>query len=311
VQVSPVNDYNNWWANVAVDSLGQPHVVWCETEHSLIYYSFYNGSDWTAPTAIIDTTQVVAADWADPGIVIDRAGTIHVCFTGNAKGVARRDVFYTRNDGSGWQPCVKVTNDTLSNVTVWYSDIAASEPDNVWVTWNFQGSWPEQFRIFASHFDGASWSAEARLDDDSAYDEEGPRVALDVLCNPWVVWDGASYSTGNYTIYYNRLGDVGAREMPSFPKGIVPLTLGVSSPCVGGARFVFGLPLPARVVLDIYDRVGRRVNTIAEEYKSAGRHSILWNGTEYGGQKASSGVYVCCLRAGKNETASRFALLAR
>jgi hypothetical protein len=189
-QVSPPDGNNHWWCDVAVDSEGTPHVVWTETEHVAIYYSFYNGLQWSGPFLVNDSSRVRAASWAAPRIVIDSEDILHVCYTGVLIGTSRRDVFYTRNDGSGWIPSVRVTQDTAYNYHEWFSDIAADRPDNVWVVWDRQGEGPDQFRVYASHFDGATWSAEDRLDNDSASDDGEPGVCLDGFGDPWVVWAG-------------------------------------------------------------------------------------------------------------------------
>jgi hypothetical protein len=205
MRVSPVNGNNNWWCDVAVDSDGKPYVVWTETEHLAIYSSFYDGTLWSPPLLVNDSSRVKASVWPDPRIVIDREGGLHVSYTGVLKGAPARDEFYTRNDSSGWTPSVRVTQDTVHNYDEWYSDIAASASDNVWVAFNRQGEGSDQFRVYATHFDGDSWSAEQRLDNDMASQDGGCSLVLDADNLPWVVWQGVDSASGTYDIYFNRI----------------------------------------------------------------------------------------------------------
>jgi arabinogalactan endo-1,4-beta-galactosidase len=50
------------------------------------------------------------------------------------------------------------------------------------------------------------------------------------------------------------------------------------------------------VVLKIYDLLGQMVGTLVNEYQSAGRYSVAWNGSEEDGQSLSSGLYIYSLQ---------------
>lgn len=53
----------------------------------------------------------------------------------------------------------------------------------------------------------------------------------------------------------------------------------------------FTLPEQGRVVLKIYDIIGREVLTLVDEDRDAGRFSVFWNGKDSFGQAVSTGVY--------------------
>ncbi|HPF35475.1 MAG TPA: FlgD immunoglobulin-like domain containing protein [Candidatus Krumholzibacteria bacterium] len=64
-----------------------------------------------------------------------------------------------------------------------------------------------------------------------------------------------------------------------------------------------------RVTLDVFDVTGRRVRTLAAASLAAGPHEFTWNGTDDGGRRVSSGVYMLRLRADRQETMHRVTML--
>jgi hypothetical protein len=213
-----------------------------------------------------------------------------------AQGATGRDIFYTRNDGSGWTPSVRVTQDTLTNYNEWYSHIAADGPDNVWVAWDRQDEDSDQFRIHASHYDGSAWSAEVRLDGDSAYHDNYPVVCVDAAGNPWLVWTGTTYGIQVDNVYFNRYVTAAVTDMAPSPARH-RLVEHFTSMSKGAVDVAFSLPVAGRVRLDVYDALGRSVAVAFDDVVSAGRHRVRWQAS------IPAGTYVCRLQApGEAET---------
>ena len=59
-----------------------------------------------------------------------------------------------------------------------------------------------------------------------------------------------------------------------------------------------GLRRDVPVRVDLYDVSGRRVRTLFDAERSAGRGSVAWDGRLADGRTAASGVYFVRLRAG-------------
>ena len=73
----------------------------------------------------------------------------------------------------------------------------------------------------------------------------------------------------------------------------------------------YALPRAERVVIEVFDVVGRRVATLVDEDVEAGFHSVVWDGRgASGGADLASGVYIYRLRAG-SFTATQRAVLVR
>jgi hypothetical protein len=58
------------------------------------------------------------------------------------------------------------------------------------------------------------------------------------------------------------------------------------------------LPENSHVRIDIYNIGGQHVKTLINEVKPFGEYSVTWNGTDFSGNKVTSGVYICSLKAG-------------
>jgi hypothetical protein len=304
-RVSPPDSNHHWWCDIAVDSLGTPHVVWCTHPLYTVFYSYFDGQAWITPTPVNDTTQVTASPWASPRIVVDRTGMMHLCFTGAKVGASHRDIVYTRNDGSGWLPCQMVTHDSLYDV--WYSDIAADRPDNVWVAWDRQNEGPDQFRVYASHWDEVAWSSEQRLDNDSAYHDMGPAVCLDSSGDPWVFWTGKPYAgASNLDVFFNRFTEVGLTEsQPSI--GHLQARLQCPNP-QRGLNLAARLDVVAattRVRLTVYDETGRCRAVLADGFIPKGTYAFQSS------TALPPGVYLCRLQTEGTSETSKVILLGQ
>jgi len=65
----------------------------------------------------------------------------------------------------------------------------------------------------------------------------------------------------------------------------------------------------ARVRLDVFDILGRRVRTLVDEFQSAGTHDVTWDGRDAFGRAAASGTYFYRLTAGEYSESRKMILL--
>jgi len=93
------------------------------------------------------------------------------------------------------------------------------------------------------------------------------------------------------------------------PPSAVALHQAFPNPFNPTTTIQYDLPSPVRVTLAIYDIRGRLVTTLVDEPQSAGRKTVVWNGTTRLGTLASSGVYVCRLVAGDVQRSHKMVLL--
>ena len=62
-------------------------------------------------------------------------------------------------------------------------------------------------------------------------------------------------------------------------------------------RIEFSIPIDSDVTLTIYNLLGQAVTELVNEEISSGNYSVVWNGTDQNGLKASSGVYLYKMHA--------------
>jgi hypothetical protein len=70
------------------------------------------------------------------------------------------------------------------------------------------------------------------------------------------------------------------------------------NPFNAGTEIRYDLPLEKNVKLVIYNVLGQKVRTLADEIQEADKYSYRWDGTNELGEKVTSGVYFCRLEAG-------------
>jgi hypothetical protein len=71
----------------------------------------------------------------------------------------------------------------------------------------------------------------------------------------------------------------------------------------------FSLPEATHVRLDIYNIMGQKVSSLADDYLSAGNHKVTWNGENDDGHPVSSGIYFYKIEANGTVECKKMLLL--
>jgi hypothetical protein len=64
----------------------------------------------------------------------------------------------------------------------------------------------------------------------------------------------------------------------------------------GTTRIRFDLPQAAEIEVNVFDLTGREVLELANGYRRAGNHEVIWNGRNRAGAEMSTGIYFVRLR---------------
>ena len=130
---------------------------------------------------------------------------------------------------------------------------------------------------------------------------------------------GANYSYINEPVesgtYYYKLQDIDLQGIESYhgpvsvvitsveiDKSSIPdkysLSQNSPNPFNPETKIEFGLPKPGLVTINIYDINGHLVRNLMTERKSAGYHSVIWDGRNRSGITVASGMYFYFFKAG-------------
>ena len=71
----------------------------------------------------------------------------------------------------------------------------------------------------------------------------------------------------------------------------------------------FSIPKAERVVIAVYDMLGRKIKTLLDEQLYVGRHTVSWDGINDNGNFVSSGVYLYRMDAGNTSLTKKMLLM--
>ncbi|UCD95378.1 MAG: T9SS type A sorting domain-containing protein, partial [Candidatus Zixiibacteriota bacterium] len=125
-------------------------------------------------------------------------------------------------------------------------------------------------------------------------------------------YDGQDYSEFShaFAVYISPkptdIGDTG--DMSTLP-GSFSLSQNYPNPFNPRTFIKYRIPVRADVELLVYNLLGQKINTLVNETKSAGTHSVDWDGTDESGQTVAAGVYFYQLTAGDYSEARKMVFL--
>lgn len=115
-----------------------------------------------------------------------------------------------------------------------------------------------------------------------------------------------SFDPGSVTVDLST--DVGDEDDPSLPRSFA-LAQNYPNPFNPSTTIEFSLPRSAHVQLEIFNVLGQNVATLVNATLSAGRHEVIFDTQNVGGNSLSSGVYFYRLKAGDFVTSRKMTLL--
>jgi hypothetical protein len=83
----------------------------------------------------------------------------------------------------------------------------------------------------------------------------------------------------------------------------------VPNPFNPNTAITFAVPRPSQVRIDVFNVMGQKVRTLADEYSKAGYKRVEWDGTDANGNSVASGVYLYRMTAGDFSETKKMLLL--
>ncbi|MEZ5359642.1 MAG: right-handed parallel beta-helix repeat-containing protein [Candidatus Zixiibacteriota bacterium] len=140
----------------------------------------------------------------------------------------------------------------------------------------------------------------------------------------WVYPDASLPSPiiqGNVNYYANAAwrqscwGDMFGKVLVSQDQitGLLPTEFSIEqnspNPFNPSTTIKYNLPEASYIIIDIFNVLGERVKTLLNSYEEAGEHSIVWDGTDSGNQRVSSGIYFYRIEAGQFTQTKKMVLI--
>lgn len=147
---------------------------------------------------------------------------------------------------------------------------------------------------------------------------ESAEVAFAIVAGTSLT-DLQTHADAAQLLWDEKISTLGPNPVSNEEPGVQPvfsfaLDSPYPNPIHDQATINFELPQTGAIELGIYDMLGRQIRTLASGTKSAGRHSINWDGRDNAGVRLASGVYMLTLTSPTNEglkTATRKVVVVR
>ena len=202
------------------------------------------------------------------------------------------------NDGL---PELAVTNNNDENLFLWKNNTTTS---NNWLKINLEGT--------SSNKDGIGSVIEISINGDKFYrythcgegylSQNSGTEIFGLGSNVLIDYVKVKWLSGLEDVIF----DVDANQVLNIEEGSSPLSVEEFSlinsfniypnPFSEETTIVFSLRHKENVVIDVFDLLGRKINTLLNS-EVIGKQNIIWNGTDYKGHKLNAGIYLISIQA--------------
>jgi hypothetical protein len=164
-----------------------------------IYYCRWNGSTWSLPRNVSNTSGVSSS----PALAIAPDGMLHVVWADNTPGY--NVIYHAYWNGTYW------LNEPIPNALGGAPTIAVDMNGVVHVAWQDRDTPSAPYEIYYSRWNGANWSLPENLSDSATEQSIIPNIAVDGSSEAHILWQ--ERANNYYTIYYTW-GRVGFWSIP-------------------------------------------------------------------------------------------------
>jgi hypothetical protein len=197
-----------------------------------------------------------------------------------------KELFFLENNGVSWSADIIAISDSLNFVTAYEKN----DTTNIFYRYYFQNFNKYGYK-FLTHT-GIGFSAPAVIsvgENKNIYNivtaehHSGPLICqyFDEDKAMWFLCSGelSDLATGIEDSKNNTPTDYSLKQ--NYPNPFNPETI-----------IEFQLPETGIVTIKIYNMLGQLIKTLVDENKTAGSHSVKWNGKDENGKSAASGIYI-------------------
>lgn len=298
-EVISSDDYHNWFQNLAVDSRGNPHVVWIALDmvppyDDVVFYRYHDGSRWLEPETVMKGMLLTHGNhWSKVDIELDEEDNPHVIFDAKDTNAQSFDIYCAKKDNGRWIEPERVTNNEYNDAAPL---IAVYNAHNIWIVW-----WREEgtAHIIACHYDGQTWSSEMTLDGNLSYDNGAADLKFDRQGKLWLIYNGYPYGRAENEIYYDIYTPAALTEKPQSNK--LQVRTIASNPFSHSTTISYNLTNSTPIKVEVFDILGKQVGLLETGFKLPGFYTLNWAGKDRDGKKLPNGIYFISLKLGKEK----------
>ena len=128
--------------------------------------------------------------------------------------------------------------------------------------------------------------------------------------NGWFAWSDPSQD--GFNIYLSQL-QYSTTDVDDDTPALLPadylLKQNYPNPFNPSTTIEFSLPVRDRIIITVYDMLGRQVVTVADQVFVAGNHRVEWDGHDESGNDLPSGMYLYRMQTGEQVSSRKMILL--
>lgn len=301
------------WTRSGLDMAGSPVPIGT--------YAIYRKSEIEAPEAAASESGATASDLRDSSATWERVLEVPALREERYSAVVPSLGDSTSGEIGYTSFFVRAVSDTESGLVPF-----DSHPDSGYSIDNLAPNVPTGFRVTRTGEGGNVLAWDRCPDVDFVSFRVYRGVAPDFVPNPalvaietadttWTDVSGERLSSAYKLTAVDRAGNESAVASPETASddGAIPAAFAlhpnIPNPFNATTTIAISLPAAADLRLTIHDGNGRLVRTLEAGHRIAGRHSVVWDGTDYSGRDVASGVFFARFTAGEFSATRKVVLL--
>jgi len=287
------------YPSVAAQSNGDIYVVWNDIIDSdeWIYYRWYDksSSSWSSPQAVTDNEDLNWLSW--PTIIRDRWDNLHLAAIGEVDSldpsVEVYEVFYSFRDAPPhiWDLTFLRNQSNQDSVVIDWEGMNEPDLDTYKVYRKFErGQWEHIGSTTDTRYADTTASYFIICNDDDitkyyvkAVDDASQSAYTDTL-EIWCI--------ENAKIYAGNIAE------------LINLQNNYPNPFNAQTTIEYTVPHEMQITLEIYDILGRKIETLINEFQAPGSYAVTWDASHI-----SSGMYFYRFQAGEYSATKRMTII--
>lgn len=168
-------------------------------------------------------------------------------------------------------------------------DVTAVAVDSLGYIWAGH-AWTNPYNVWVSVFDGSTWTTYDRYNEITS-NADVTDIVVDTAGIVWI----STFGDG-LTSYEHQSSAAPDDQHPSLPASY-SLSQNFPNPFNASTEISYTLSRRSHVNISIYNVLGQNIRELVDAGIEAGKHAVIWDGNDYNGRPAPSGIYFYEIRS--------------